>query len=55
MSGYLNKKETKTNMPVFLKLDKHKFVLSVRGLSVLNVGSVMSVNESEHFKNRLTI
>ncbi len=50
-------------MPISLKLDKH---LNIFGYYLLegyllfptlprNVGSVMSVNEHEHFKNRLTI
>ncbi len=62
-TGCLNKKETWTNEPISLKLDKH---LSSFGYCLLdgypvfptvprNVGSVMSVNENEHFKNRLTI
>ena len=62
-TGYLNKKETGTNMPISPKLDKH---LNNYGYYLLegyllfptvprNVCSVMSVNENEHFKNRLTI
>ncbi len=62
-TGCVNKKETRTTMPVSLKLDKH---LNNFGYYLLedyrlfptlprNVGSVMSVNENEHFKNRLTI
>ena len=62
-TGCPNKKETGTNMPVSLELDKH---LNNFGYYLLegylffptvpkNVGSVMSVNENEHFKNRLTI
>ena len=52
-------------MPVSLNLrqaEKYFGVLSVRGLSPLfnttvprNVGSVMSVNDHKHFKDRLTI
>ena len=55
--------ETGTHMPISLKLDKH---LNNFGYYLFegyllfptvprNVGSVMSVNENEHFKNRLTI
>ncbi len=69
MRGYIsftgcpNKKETGTNMPVSNKFDKH---LNHFGYYLLegyllfptvprNVGSVMSVNEHEHFKDTLTI
>ncbi len=62
-TGCPNKKETGTNMSVSLKLDKH---LNNFGHHLLegyllfptvprNAGSVMSVNEHEDFKNRLTI
>ena len=58
----LNKKETRTNMPISLKLDKH---LNNFGYYLLegyllfptvprNAGSVTSVNKHEHFKDRLT-
>ena len=62
-TGCPNKKETGTNMPISRKLDRH---LNNFGYYLLegyllfptvprNVGSVMSVNEHEHFKDRLTI
>ncbi len=62
-TGCPNKKETGTNMPVSLKLDKHLNIFGHRLLESYllfptvprNVGSVMSVNEHEHFKDRLTI
>ena len=62
-TGCLNKKETGTNMPVSLKLDKHLNILGhylLEGYLLFptvprNVSSVMSVNEHEHFKDRLTI
>ena len=62
-TGCPNKKETGKNMPVSLTLDMH---LNIFGHYLLegyllfptvprNVGSAMSVNEHEHFKDRLTI
>ncbi len=57
-----NKKESGTNMPVSLKLDKHLNIFAyylLEGYLLFptvprNAGSVMSVNEHEHFKDRLT-
>ncbi len=41
-------------MSVSLKLDKH--IITMLGIEVpRNVGSVMPVNEHEHFKDRLII
>ncbi len=62
-TGCLNKNETGTNMPISLKLDKHLnnfwyyLLQGYRLFSTVprNVGSVMSLNENEHFKDRLTI
>ncbi len=62
-TGCPNKKETGTNMPVSLKLDKHLNIFVhylLEGYLLFpmvprNVGSVMSVNEHEHLKDRLTI
>ncbi len=62
-TGCLNKKESGTNMPVSLKLDKHlnNFAYYLLEGYLLfptvprNVGSVMIVNEHEHFKDRMTI
>ncbi len=59
----LNKKETGTNMPISLKLDKYfnNFGYYLLGGYLLfptvprNVGSITSVNENEHFNKRLTI
>ena len=63
----LNKKETGTNIPVSLKLDKHLNNFGcylLRGYLLFstvprNVGSIsvndMSVNEHKHFKESLTI
>ncbi len=50
-------------MPITLKLDKHLNILGhylLEGYLLFptvprNVGSVMSVNEHEHFKDKLTI
>ncbi len=61
--GCPNKKETGTNMSISLKFDKHLNILGhylLEGYLLCptvprNVGSVMSVNEQEHFKDRLTI
>ena len=61
-TGCPNKKESGTNMPVSLKLDKH---LNSCGYYLLegyllfttvprNVDSITSVNEQEHFNKRLT-
>ncbi len=62
-TGCPNKKETETYMPVSLKRDKHVNIFGqylLEGYLVFptvprNVGSVMSGNEHEHFKDRLTI
>ena len=53
-TGCLNKKETGTNMPVSLKLDKHLNNFE-HPMVPKNIGSVMSVNEHQHSKDRLTI
>ena len=54
----LNKKETRRNMPVSLKLDKHLnhfgYYLLAGYLLSPTVPTVMSVNENDHFKNRFT-
>ena len=62
-TGCLNKNETGTNVPVSLKFDKHlnKFgYYLLQGYLLFPTvtrteGSVMPVNEKEHFKNMLTI
>ncbi len=59
----LNKKETGTNMPIPLKLDKHLnnfgYYLSkgylLFSMVPRNLGSITSVNENEHFHKRLKI
>ncbi len=63
IQGVLIKKETGTNMPISLKLDRH---LNNFGWYLLegyllfpmvprNVGSITSVNKHEHFNKRLSI
>ncbi len=62
-TGCHNKKETGINMPVSLKLDKLLNIFAhylLEGYLLFptvprNVGSVLSVNEHEHFKDRLKI
>ncbi len=57
----LNKKETGTNMPISLKLDKDLNNLVYYLLEGLfptvprNVGYITSVNKYQHFNKRLTI
>ncbi len=62
-TGCPNKNKTRWNMPVSLKFDKylnHFGYYLLEGYLLFptvprNVGSVMSVNEHEHFKDTLTI